>query len=112
MYYLFVSVTTTQEFGFTSEFPREKTKLGFLDEVKEFFKETNGGAVPIGSAAAALGIEKRRLYDLINYDLVSSVEFVTPNCKRPTVLVPLKEIERLHNDGIPKPKMGRPTKSV
>jgi hypothetical protein len=112
MYYLFVSVTTTQEFGFTSEFPREKTKLGFLDEVKEFFKETNGGAVPIGSAAAALGIEKRRLYHLIDYDLVHSVEFVTPNCKRPTVLVPLKEIERLHNEGIPKPKMGRPKKSA
>lgn len=111
-YNLIVSVTTTQEFGFASEFPREKTKLGFLDEVKEFFKETDGGAVPIGSAAAALGIEKRRLYDLINYKLVSSVEFVTPNCKRPTVLVPLKEIERLHRDGLPKPKMGRPAKSV
>ena len=107
-----MSVTTTQEFGFASEFPREKTKLGFLDEVKEFFKETNGGAVPIGSAAAALGIEKRRLYHLIDYDLVHSVEFVTPNCKRPTVLVPLKEIERLHRDGIPKPKMGRPAKSA
>ena len=103
---------TTQEFGFTSQFPREKTKLGFLDEVKEFFKETDGGAVPVGSAAAALGIETRRLYHLIDYDLVQSVEFVTPNCKRPTVLVPLKEIERLHQDGIPKPKMGRPAKSA
>ena len=103
---------TTQEFGFTSEFPREKTKAGFLDEVREFFKETDGGAVPIGSAAAALGIEKRRLYDLVVMDLVNSVEFVTPNCKRPTILVPLKEIERLHADGIPKPKMGRPRKSV
>ena len=103
---------TTQEFGFTSEFPREKTKLGFLDEVKEFFNETEGGAVPIGSAAAALGIQKRRLYDLIDMDLVNSVEFVTPNCKRPTVLVPLKEIERLHQNGIPKPKMGRPAKSA
>ena len=103
---------TTLEFGFTSQFPREKTKLGFLDEVKEFFNETDGGAVPVGSAAAALGIETRRLYHLIDYDLVQSVEFLTPNCKRPTVLVPLKEIERLHQNGIPKPKMGRPTKSV
>jgi len=106
-----VSVTT-QEFGFTSEFPRERTQLKFLDEVKEFFKETDGGAVPIGSAASALGIEKRRLYDLINYDLVRSVEFLTPNCKRPTVLVPLTEIDRLHREGIPKPKMGRPKKVV
>ena len=103
---------TTQEFGFTSQFPREKTKLGFLDEVKEFFNETDGGAVPVGSAAAALGIETRRLYHLIDYDLIQSVEFITPNCKRPTVLVPLKEIERLHKDGIPKPKMGRPRKSA
>ena len=104
--------STTQEFGFTTQFPREKTKLGFLDEVKEFFNETEGGAVPIGSAAAALGIQKRRLYDLIDMDLVNSVEFVTPNCKRPTVLVPLKEIERLHSQGIPTPKMGRPRKSA
>ena len=110
--YLPMSLTQTQEFGFTSEFPREKTKLTFLDEVKEFFKETDGGAVPVGSAAAALGIQTRRLYDLIDYDLVQSVEFLTPNCKKPCVLVPLKEIERLHRDGLPKPKMGRPRKSV
>ena len=83
-----------------------------MDEVKEFFNETEGGAVPIGSAAAALGIQKRRLYDLIDMDLVNSVEFVTPGSKQPTILVPLKEIERLHTQGIPKPKMGRPRKSV
>ena len=101
---------TTQEFGFTTQFPREKTKAGFLDEVREFFKETDGGAVPIGSAATALGIKKRRLYDLIAMDLVNSVEFTNPDAKQPTILVPLKEIDRLHKEGIPKAKMGRPRK--
>ena len=101
---------TTQEFGFTTQFPREKTKAGFLDEVRQFFQETDGGAVPIGSAAAALGIQKRRLYDLITMDLVNSVQFTNPDSKHPTILVPLKEIDRLHREGVPKPKMGRPRK--
>ena len=88
----------------------EKKLNKFLDEVKEFFKETDGGAVPIGSAAAALGIQKRRLYDLIDMDLVNSVQFTNPDSKHPTILVPLKEIDRLHTEGVPKPKMGRPRK--
>ena len=106
-----MSLTQTQEFGFTSEFPREKTKASFLDEVRDFFQETDGGAVPIGSAAAALGIQKRRLYDLITMDLVNSVQFTNPDSKNPTILVPLKEIDRLHKEGIPKPKIGRPSKA-
>ena len=105
-----MSLTQTQEFGFTSEFPREKTKASFLDEVRDFFKETDGGAVPIGSAAAALGVQKRRLYDLITMDLVNSVQFTNPDASKPIILVPLKEIDRLHREGIPKPKMGRPSK--
>ena len=105
-----MSLVQTKEFSFTSEFPRQKTKASFLDEVRDFFKETDGGAVPIGSAAAALGIPKRRLYTLITMDLVNSVQFVNPDASQPTILVPLKEIDRLHREGIPKPKMGRPKK--
>ena len=101
----------TTEFGFVNEFPRVKTKEGFLSEVREFFKETKGGAVPIGSAAAALGIQKRRMYRFVERGVVESVEFTTPGAKQPTILVPIQEIDRLHREGVPPAKSG-PTKKV
>jgi hypothetical protein len=99
------------EFGFVSEFPQSKTKKSFLDEVREFFAETDGGAVPLGSAAAALGVGKKRLYDLVASGHVNSVRFRNPGCSQSIILVSLAEIDRLHEEGLPVIKQGRPKKT-
>lgn len=99
------------EFGFVSEFPKTKTKKSFLDEVREFFAETDGGAVPLGSAAAALGVGKKRLYDLVASGHVNSVRFRNPGCSQSIILVSLAEIDRLHEEGLPVIKQGRPKKT-
>ena len=39
------------EFDFVSEMPQKKTRVGLLGQIKEFFNETEGGAIPIPMAA-------------------------------------------------------------
>ena len=101
-----------QEFDFAQSIPSSKLTATFLDEVRDFFKNTDGGAVPIGSAASALGISKTKMYDLYRLGHVDAIEFATPESKYKTILVPLKEIDRIHRDGIPKAKQGRPKKTA
>ena len=39
------------EFDFVSEMPQKKTRVGLLGQIKEFFNETEGGAIPIPLAS-------------------------------------------------------------
>ena len=39
------------EFDFVSEMPRKKTRVGLFAQIKEFFNETGGGAIPIQLAS-------------------------------------------------------------
>jgi len=41
----------TPEFTFAAELPQRKTRTGFFSQIKDFFSETGGGAIPIALAS-------------------------------------------------------------
>ena len=44
----------SMEFAFLSDTPQRKTKEGLISQVKRFWKETDGGAIPVALAAKIL----------------------------------------------------------
>ena len=53
------------EFGFTAELPQRKTKEGLISQVKRFWKETDGGAIPVALAAKILKCSPQGIYKYI-----------------------------------------------
>ena len=53
----------TAEMGFMADV--EERPAGFFKQVKQFMKQTDGGAVPTSVAKAVLGISQAQLYRLM-----------------------------------------------
>lgn len=98
-------VTAEMEFMETVE----ERKPGFFKQVKQFFKETDGGAVPVSLACKATGLSKARVYQLIEEEKESPGTGLRAWKFNGTVLVSAKDIDRVAS--APKPKRGRPPKS-
>lgn len=95
---------TATEFAFTSEMPRKKTRRSLLSQVKQFWKDTDGGAIPIPLAAKMLRMSPESIRRYVKNGKVRSFTFGKQ------VLVQIDDLEALLD--LPKDKGGRPPKPV
>ena len=95
---------STTEFAFASEMPRKKTRLSLLDQVKKFWKDTDGGAIPIPLAAKMLRLSPETIRNYVKKGKVRSFTFGKQ------VLVQIDDLEALLD--MPKDKGGRPPKAA
>ena len=86
----------------------EERPAGFFKQVRAFFKETDGGAVPVSVARVALGYSHAQIYRLIEKEKESPGTGLRAWKFNKTVLISAKDIDRLIEQ--PKPKIGRPRK--
>ena len=71
----------------------EEKPLSFIQQVKGFWKETDGGAVPVSLAAKLCGISTQRVHQLIKKELEQSGTGLRAKRFNDTVLVYVKDIE-------------------
>lgn len=87
-------------FPFLDKVPKkEPKKRGFITQVKDFFKVTEGGAIPQPLACKILGISRQRMHQLIKKEElhpgtgIKAYKFAAaPN----VVLVSLEDVDRHH----------------
>ena len=84
-------------------------KKGFITQVKEFFKATEGGAIPQPLACKILGISRQRLHQLIKKEEqfpgtgIKAYRFdAAPN----VVLVSMEDVDRHHEIQMKAPNGG------
>ena len=99
---LTLCVISTQEFAFTSELPQKKTRVGLLGQIRDFWQETDGGAIPVSLARKILKCSDVTIYRYIENKKLHGYKF------NKTVLVSIKDVEKLLDE--PKNKGGRPVK--
>ena len=87
----------------------EERPPGFLSQVKSFFKQTDGGAVPTSVAKVVLGIDSKQLYRLIEKEKQNPGTGLRAWKFNKTLLICAKDIDRIAD--APKRKPGRPPKT-
>ena len=92
------------EFGFTSELPKRKTKDGLISQIKRFWSETEGGAIPVSLACKILKTSPSTINGWIKSGKINAYKF------NKTVLVSINDVERLLDE--PRDKGGRPRKTA
>ena len=76
----------------------EERKPGFLKQVKGFFKETDGGAVPVSIASGALGYSKGHIHRLMAREREEPGTGLRAWKFGSTILVCAKDIERMGDE--------------
>ena len=76
----------------------EERKPGFLKQVKGFFKETDGGAVPTSVAQAALGYSRSHIHALIKREKDSPGTGLRAWKFGNTILICAKDIDRMQDE--------------
>ena len=92
------------EFSFLADTPQRKTREGLISQVKRFWKETDGGAIPVALAAKILKCSPQGIYKYIKNGKLRGHRF------NQTILVSVQDVERLLDE--PKSKGGRPKKTI
>lgn len=92
------------EFGFTAELPQRKTREGLISQVKRFWKETDGGAIPVALAGKILKCSNQTIYKYIKNGKIRGHRFNN------TVLVSVRDVEALLD--APRDLGGRPKKTI
>jgi hypothetical protein len=84
--------TGTLELAFAKDL--ETKPKSFISQVKDFWKETDGGAIPVAAAAAALGVSRQRVAELIKKELLEEGSGLRAKRFNKTVLVYISDIEK------------------
>ena len=92
------------EFDFVSEMPRKKTRVGLFTQIKEFFNETGGGAIPIPLASKMCNRDPETIRRWVKKGKVRGFRTGTQ------VLVNIHDLESCLDEA--KDKGGRPRKSA
>ena len=71
----------------------EEKPLTFIQQVKGFWKATDGGAVPVSLAAKMCGISRQRVHQLIAKELEQEGTGLRAAKWNNTILVYIKDIE-------------------
>ena len=87
----------------------ESKPKSFISQVKEFMKETDGGAIPVSAAAVALGVSHQRVHELIKKEIEVEGSGLRAKKFNKTILVFITDIEKRLD--MPKSKGGRPKKN-
>lgn len=90
------------EFNFVSEMPQKETRRTLIQQIKQFWKETDGGAIPIPLAAKMLQVNRSTIDNWIQKDKVRYFTYGKQT------LVQIDDLERMLDS--PKDKGGRPKK--
>ena len=90
------------EFNFVSEMPQKETRRTLIQQIKQFWKETDGGAIPIPLAAKMLQVNRSTIDNWIEKDKVRYFRYGKQT------LVQIDDLERMLDS--PKDKGGRPKK--
>lgn len=98
-----LEATQVEEFNFVSELPQAKTRKGLFSEVKRFFKDTDGGAIPVMLAAKMCKVDQSTIRAWIEKGKIRGYKF------KSTVLVNIQDLEALLDK--PRDKGGRPAKA-
>ncbi len=99
-----MDTATTTEFAFTSELPKKKTRVSLLAQVRQFWKETDGGAIPIPLAAKMIRRSPETIRNWVAKGKLRSFTFGKQ------VLVQIDDLEALLDE--PTDKGGRPPKAT
>ena len=91
-----------KEFDFVSSLPQKKTRKGLIAQVREFWKETDGGAIPIPLASKMVQRNPQTIHNWINNGKLRALKYGKQ------VLVNIDDLERLLDE--PKDVGGRPKK--
>lgn len=94
----------TSEFAFTSELPQKKTRVSLLAQVRQFWKETDGGAIPIPLAAKMIRRHPDTIRNWVKKGKLRSFTFGKQ------VLVQIDDLEALLDE--PTDTGGRPPKAT
>ena len=86
----------------------EEKPLSFLQQVKAFWNDTDGGAVPVSMATKLTGLSKQRVHQLIAQEVKNPGTGLRAKRWQNTILVYIKDIEDYWDR--PKNKGGRPKK--
>ena len=100
--YTYTMDTLTPEFSFTSELPQRKTRLGLIAQVRKFWEETEGGAIPIPLASKMVRRDPETIRNWVKKGKLKA--FRTGS----TVLVSINDLEACLDE--PRDKGGRPEK--
>ncbi len=92
------------EFSFLADTPQRKTREGLIAQVKRFWKETDGGAIPVALACKILKCSNQTIYKYIKNGKLRGHRF------NQTILVSVQDVERLLDE--PKSLGGRPKKTI
>ena len=93
-----------KEFDFVSSLPQKKTRKGLIAQVREFWKETDGGAIPIPLASKMVQRDAETIRRWVQKGKLRAFKYGKQ------VLVNIDDLERLLDE--PKDVGGRPKKAV
>jgi len=92
------------EFDFVSSLPQKKTRKGLIAQVREFWKETDGGAIPIPLASKMIKRDPETIRRWVQKGKLRAFKYGKQ------VLVNIDDLEALLDE--PKDVGGRPKKAV
>ena len=90
------------EFNFVSEMPRKETRRSLLQQIKDFWKETDGGAIPIPLAAKMLNKDHKTIQRWVEKGKVRAFK------AGKQTLVQIDDLEKMLDE--PRDVGGRPKK--
>ncbi len=94
---------SSPEFAFTAALPQKKTRVGLIAQVRQFWKETDGGAIPIPLAAKMIRRSPETIRNWVAKGKVRHFKYGKQ------VLVQIDDLEALLDE--PTDKGGRPSKA-
>ena len=92
------------EFDFVSEVPRKETRRGLIQQIRDFWKQTDGGAIPIPLASKMLQVDQATVHNWVKKGKVRSFAYGKQK------LVQIDDLEAMLD--APKDRGGRPKKAV
>lgn len=104
------------KFEFYDSLPVKEKKKGFIKQLRDYFDQTEGGAVPAAVAGALLGISRQRVHELILREQEkpgTGLRAYRFDCAPKSVLVNAKDVDRFAEERAKRPKGGNlPAKAI
>lgn len=104
-----MSAPDNTKFEFYDALPVKEKKRGFIQQLRDYFEETEGGAIPCSVACTLLGVSRQRVHELIKREEdkpgtgLRAYRFA---CAPKTVLVNAKDVDRFAEERAKRPKGG------
>ena len=92
------------EFDFVSAMPRKETRRGLIQQIRDFWKQTDGGAIPVPLAAKMLRVDPNTIHNWVKKGKVRAFK------AGKQTLVQIDDLEAMLD--APKDLGGRPKKAV